>query len=161
MELTTKITDNFTIGEMVMTSHRELLEENQNPPQNVIDNLNLLCKNILQPLRDKLGYSIHVNSGYRCPELNKTVGGAANSQHMTGQAADIIDFTNGNLHLFDFIKDSGLPFDQLITECPDKNGVPAWVHVSFDAKRNRKEVLKATKVGENPNGSPIFSYQKL
>lgn len=161
MDLTQKLSDNFTLAELLLTEHRELLSENQNPPQIVVSNLEILAKNILQPLRDKLGYAIHVNSGYRCLALNTAVGGATNSQHITGQAADLIDGTNGNLHLFDVIKDSGLLYDQLITECPDKNGNPAWIHVSFDINRSRKENLKAVIVGKNPNGSPQFSYTKV
>ena len=158
MDLTQKLSDNFSLAELTLTEHRELLSENQNPPQIVVDNLKLLATNILQPLRDKLGYAIHVNSGYRCLKLNTAVGGASNSQHVTGQAADLVDNTNGNLHLFEAIKNSDLPFDQLITECPDANCVPAWVHVSFDATRSRRQVLKAVISGHNANGSPIFSY---
>lgn len=158
MDLTQQLSTNFCLAEMVITEHREFLEQNQNPIDLTVNNLKALCANILQPLRNACGYALHINSGYRCTDLNKAVGGAVNSQHITGNAADVIDYTNGNLYLFNKIKDSDLPFDQLITECPDANGVPAWVHVSFDQARNRKQILKAKIVGTNPNGSPIFEY---
>lgn len=49
----------------------------------------------LQKLRNKYG-SIHIYSGYRCPKCNASVGGASNSAHLTGQAADF-QFDSGNL----------------------------------------------------------------
>ena len=160
----TQLTANWTLEELLVTEHREFLAENQNPSDEVKRNLKALAENILQPLRDLIGHSLHANSGYRCPNLNKAIGGAANSQHMAeghGAAADLVDFTDGNLSLFEKIRTSNLPFDQLITECPDANAVPAWVHVSFDPTRNRRQVLRAKITGHNPNGSPIFSYENF
>lgn len=43
----------------------------------------------LQALRDEIGKSIHINSGYRSPAHNKRIGGVPNSQHTLGKAADI------------------------------------------------------------------------
>ena len=54
------------------------------------ENLTALVDNVLDPVRERLGKAITVNSGYRCPKHNKAVGGVANSQHMTGEAADIV-----------------------------------------------------------------------
>lgn len=48
-----------------------------------------LVLTVLQPLRDDWGEPLHVNSGYRCPALNKAVGGVPTSQHVKGEAADI------------------------------------------------------------------------
>jgi uncharacterized protein YcbK (DUF882 family) len=63
-----------------------------------------------------LGNPITVNSGYRCPELNKAIGGVANSQHLIGQAADIsMGDKKSNKVLFDTIKELG-KYDQLIDE---------------------------------------------
>ncbi len=135
-----QFTKNFSLFELLVTSHREFDEEQYNPPPEVVENLRALCVNVLQPLRDALGTPIKINSGYRCPSLNKAIGGAQNSQHMTGHAADIIDLTNGNEFLFKRIKDLKLPFDQMIDEFGFR-----WVHVSFDPKRNRREILQARK----------------
>jgi uncharacterized protein YcbK (DUF882 family) len=44
---------------------------------------------VLNKIREKINLPIIVNSGYRCPEHNKEIGGEANSQHMKGTAADI------------------------------------------------------------------------
>ena len=93
---------------------------------------------MLDPLREWYGKPVTVNSGYRCPQLNRMVGGAASSQHLKGEAADITAGSKEeNRKLFDYIK-SHLPFDQLIDE---KNY--SWVHVSYKRDgNNRKQILK-------------------
>lgn len=55
----------------------------------VRDAVKELTETVLQPLRDRVGHPLRINSGYRCPELNKEVGGVATSQHVKGEAADI------------------------------------------------------------------------
>lgn len=55
----------------------------------IIANLRNLCVKLLEPLRQHFGIPIIIESGYRCPSLNRAVGGAANSQHMKGEAADL------------------------------------------------------------------------
>ena len=83
------------------------------------------------------GKPITVNSGYRCPKLNDAVGGAKNSQHMRGEAADITAGSKmENKRLFELIWDN-LPFDQLIDESNY-----SWVHVSYvSTSKNRKQIL--------------------
>ena len=128
----------FTINELTKSSTAQRLHINNSPTQEVKDNLNKLIDNVLDPLRELYGKPIIVNSGYRCIKLNKAVGGAKNSQHLVGQASDIRTVQNtkeSNKELFDLIKNSQLPFDQLINEY-DYN----WVHVSY-SPRNRRQVL--------------------
>ena len=55
----------------------------------VRDAVKELVETVLQPLRDRVGHPLRINSGYRCPELNRAVGGVATSQHVKGEAADI------------------------------------------------------------------------
>ena len=128
----------FTINELTKSSTAQRLHIDNNPTQEVKDNLNKLIDNVLDPLRELYGKPIIVNSGYRCVKLNKAIGGAKNSQHLVGQASDIRTVQNtkeSNKELFDLIKNSKLPFDQLINEY-DYN----WVHVSY-SPRNRRQVL--------------------
>jgi len=108
-------------------------------------NLIELCENVLQPLRDALGVSIYISSGYRSSALNKAIGGSKTSQHCKGEAADIDQdkYGRSNADVFNYIL-KNLPFDQLIWEFGDEKE-PAWVHVSFNKFHNRKEVLKAYK----------------
>lgn len=135
------LSKNFTLNEMLesQTARRRNIQEQFTPSENVKENLRKLCINVLQPLRDKLGKPIHVTSGYRCKRLNKAIGGKVNSQHVEGKAADLQGIGITNKELFDFIKDN-LIFDQLIFEYGTKEE-PAWVHVSYDDKRMRKQVL--------------------
>lgn len=135
-----KFTPNFSLHELLLTNNRNFDAEQYNPPAAIVENLRALCVNILQPLRDALGSPVNLNSGYRCPSLNTAIKGSKNSQHMTGQAADIVDHNNGNEFLFRKIKELNLPFDQLINEFDFR-----WVHVSYDPTRNRKQILKAIK----------------
>ena len=127
----------FTIEELCRSETAQRKGINNTPTDNVRKNLTALVDNVLDPLRDWYGKPIRVNSGYRCPALNKAVGGVANSQHLTGQAADIdTDDRAENRKLMKHIEDS-LDFDQLIWE----NG-GAWVHVSYRSDgKNRRQVL--------------------
>lgn len=101
-------------------------------------NLENLIKNILDPLREAYGKPISVNSGFRCEALNKAVGGAKNSEHLSGCAADIdVHSVAGNKELFELIQKLNLPFRQLIDE---KN--MSWVHVSYNPSDIKRQVLK-------------------
>lgn len=135
-----KLSENFTLSELLRsdTANRMKIVEQYTPSQAVIENLRKLSINILQPIRDHLGRSIRVTSGFRCKRLNSLIGGARNSQHTEGKAADIEVEGMTNQELMKAIIDLKLPFDQLINEY-EPNG---WVHVSFDGARNRKQVLK-------------------
>lgn len=137
------LTQNFTLSELTRSETASRLHINNNPGTIPIQNLQKLCDSILQPLRNAYGKPIFVNSGYRSPTLNKAIGGATNSQHMLGQAADITAKNNAsmedkraaNKQLFYLILALDLPFDQLINE---KNY--SWIHVSF-GPRNRRQIL--------------------
>jgi len=148
-----KFTPNFSLHELLLTQNRNFDEEQYNPPQEIIENLRALCVNVLQPLRDALGTPVSISSGYRCPSVNASINGAKNSQHMTGQAADISDHTNGNPFLFKKIKELNLPFDQLIDEFGFR-----WVHVSYDPSRNRRAVLQAIK---DANGKTVYIHPNI
>ncbi len=135
------LTPHFTLEELVesRTAREAKLKAQFAPPENIIANLKALCENILEPLRVQVG-AIHVNSGYRSPELNKIIPGSSKtSQHMIGQAADITSPSVTNAQLFEKIKELDLPFDQMIWEFGTKEN-PAWVHVSY-SPRNRRQIL--------------------
>ena len=128
----------FTIQELTKSATASRKGINNTPDESVKRNLNLLVDNILDPLREVYGAPIIVTSGYRCGRLNKAVGGAAKSQHMYGQAADIrtvSDKPSDNKKLFDLIRELKLPYDQLI----DEYGYN-WVHVSYSS-RHRRQIL--------------------
>ena len=102
----------------------------------ILDNLLNLIIYCLQPIREQLNKPIHITSGYRCSLLNRKVGGVGNSQHLTGQAADVrVDGMTAQ-QLFTRIKNGGVEYDQLINEYDQ------WVHISFDKNKNRKQAFK-------------------
>ena len=79
----------FSISELTRSDTARKYVIDNTPNEEVKKNLEKLVKNILDPLREHYGYPIHISSGYRCPELNKKVGGTRTSQHLSGRAADI------------------------------------------------------------------------
>ena len=127
----------FTIAELTRSATAQAKGIDNAPGQGHIDNLRALVDNVLDPLREAWGKPITVNSGYRCPALNRAVGGATASQHQLGQAADITAGSAAdNRRLMQLCLDMGLPFDQLI----DESGF-TWLHVSY-GPRQRRQVLK-------------------
>jgi hypothetical protein len=142
------LSENFTLAELIRTSTG--LDNTPNEAQ--IENLRLLCVNVLQPARDALGV-IKITSGFRAPAVNAKIGGAPSSQHVKGQAADLM-MSGGQKKLLDWII-ANLEFDQIISEFPDKNGNPAWVHVSFAEGKNRMQKLKAIKSGGKTKYVPL------
>ena len=105
-----------------------------------------IAEEVFEPLRTYVGGPIKINSFFRCPELNKAIGGSSKSQHCKGQAIDIDD-TFGrctNAEMYHFIKEN-LDFDQMIWEFGNDDN-PDWVHVSYvSSEDNRNRCLKAYK----------------
>ena len=127
----------FTIAELCKSEAADRLGIDNRCKKEYVVNMTALVDNVLDPLREAYGKPITVNSGFRCPALNKAVKGSATSDHMTGRAADITGGSpDENKKLFYLIQSLGLPFDQLIDE---KHFL--WVLVSYRGKDNRKHVL--------------------
>ncbi|MES2395619.1 MAG: D-Ala-D-Ala carboxypeptidase family metallohydrolase [Bacteroidota bacterium] len=114
-----------------------------NEPNEVqLEAMKLVAEACFEPIRNHFGIQLKVSSFFRCEALNATVGGSKTSQHCKGEAIDIdADGTViTNKQIFDWAK-ANLKFDQLILEYPDKDGNPAWVHISFSKHGNRNQVL--------------------
>jgi hypothetical protein len=123
----------FTIEELTRSTTARLRGIDNTPSQQVIDNLNALVDNVLDPLREAWGKPLHVNSGYRCRALNKAVGGVPASQHMRGEAADITAGSkDANRELYSLLKRLNLPVDQAINEKDF-----SWIHVSYGPRHRR------------------------
>lgn len=127
----------FTIKELTKSSTAEAKGIDNTPTPDVERNLTALVENVLDGVRAIYGKPITVNSGYRCPELNKAVGGSATSDHVKGFAADITGGSKEeNERLFNIIKHN-FHFSQLIDE---KNF--SWVHVSYNPNNLKNQTLK-------------------
>jgi hypothetical protein len=123
----------FTIAELSITNTG--LPNNPDPVSE--KNLIYLVENVLDKVRELYGKPIKVNSGYRSNAVNFAKGGAVNSQHLTGEAADLTGGSKeSNKKIFEIIKGLGR-FDQLINESDF-----SWVHVSYKKSNNRKQILK-------------------
>ena len=116
------------------------------PDDEQLTNMELVAEEIFEPLREYVDGPIKINSFFRCPKLNKAIGGSGKSQHCKGQAIDIDD-TFGkmtNAEMYHWIKDN-LDFDQMIWEFGDDDN-PNWVHISYvSPEDNRNRCLKAYK----------------
>lgn len=136
---------NFKLTELIRCYREErqqrckecrLVQAASRLPNGIEENVEALVEQVLDPARDRLGKAVMVNSGFRCPVHNKTVGGVYNSQHVSGQAADI--HCEDNKKLAKVIVENGR-FDQLIL-------YPTFVHVSWKRQGgNRQQILR--KVG--------------
>ena len=140
----------FTINELTKSATATRLHINNTPDALVRYNLIALIEQVLDPLRAAWGAPIIVTSGYRSNALNKAVGGASNSQHRKGEAADIrtvSDTRADNMKLMKLLLKLKLPFDHVICEFPDAQGRPDWIHVSHSRTHNRGNKLTATRLG--------------
>ena len=129
----------FTIDELCYSDTAKAKGIDNTPNAEVKANLANLINNVLNPIREKYGKPIRVSSGYRCTALNKAVGGVNNSQHLTGQAADLVATNGGSLADIFKAAIACNNYDQLIWEGP-KNSNTKWVHVSY-ADKPRREIL--------------------
>lgn len=138
------LSKNLTLAEMVNSATAKRLGIDNSPTTEHIENMKLLAVKVFQPIRNHFGVPIFISSGYRSEKLNKAIKGSLTSQHSKGQAIDI-DMDNTtitNKQIFDFIKEN-LDFDQLINEFDY-----SWIHVSYSKNGNRKQILRAKKVGK-------------
>lgn len=127
----------FTIAELTYSDKAQQKGIDNTPPPAIKVKLTSLINNLLDPIREAWGGPISVNSGYRCPVLNKAVGGVPTSQHQKGEAADItVGSPELNRQLFDLITTGDFDFDQLIDESHY-----SWIHISFAAGKNRHQIL--------------------
>jgi len=134
-----KLSKNFSLEEMCRSNTASVRGLPNVPNAEQVKNLQQLCENVLQPLRNHLGKPVVINSGFRSQAVNMAVGGAKNSQHTKGEAADIKckDYLYAK-EIYTWIMDN-LEFDQVILE---RKGKAVWVHVSFRTNgKNRQQAL--------------------
>jgi len=129
-----RLSKNFTLDELTRTD----TGLPNNPGEKEIAFLLLLTVFILQPLRNKFG-RIHINSGFRSPRVNREINGSSTSQHMDGQAGDIVPM---DADLFDvylrIIANSHFDYGQCIIY-PDRG----FIHISLPRpyKENRQALI--------------------
>jgi hypothetical protein len=131
-----QLTEHFALDELTFSSTAQRLGIDNTAGPTIAAHLTVLAGG-LEHVRALLGAPMHIDSGYRCPELNKAVGGVPASAHVDGYAADFICPGFGApIDIARAIVASGIAFDQCIQE-------GTWVHISFDP-RLRREALTAS-----------------
>lgn len=123
----------FTLAELIKSDTAKKKGIDNTPSFEVVEHLAELVATVLDPLRAAYGMPIRVSSGYRSPELNRAVSGAATSVHMIGYAADLQ--VGGSFNKFrDFVvewfRKTGIKFDQLLLESDRKTGAK-WIHIGL------------------------------
>ena len=135
----------FTLAELSVSAAAKRLGLDNTPTSDAERALEFLTVYVLDPLRAALGSRVRVTSGYRSPAVNEAVDGSATSQHMKGEAVDLVVDGVASERVAALIVRSGIPFDQLIWYAPERGG---HVHVSLSATRaNRGQVLHAPAGG--------------
>lgn len=140
---------NFYLDEFTISQEAERHGYRNEPNGKQIENLRLLCVNVLQPLREIINVPIFINSGYRSFDVNVAVGGRFNSQHLEGKAADFVVHSMNLIDVFNITLQK-LSFDQLIFE------FGKWIHVSWNGDKNRKDVMVSRKV----HGKTVYENVK-
>lgn len=130
-----QITKNFTLEEFTRSETAERMGINNVPGNREKMAIVNLCAKLLQPLRDIYGKPIRINSGYRCPELNKAVGGVPNSMHQNGEASDL-SIDGKARELLELIEENHLPFDQAILYRKQN-----FLHVSLKLDGEQREQI--------------------
>lgn len=135
--MATWLTTHFALEELIATQHRDI---DNTPPPEVIATLRRTAGQ-LEAVRRCLGEKvITITSGYRCPALNRAVGGARRSAHLTGHAVDFHCFGFGDpAAVCRTVASGDIAFDQLIQE-------GGWTHISF-APRLRRQILTRDRDG--------------
>ena len=138
-----KLSKNFTLPEIIHSNTAKRLGINNAPNKEHLKNMQVLVRDLIQPIRDVLG-PIRISSGYRNPELNRAIGGSSKSQHCKGEALDLQYWSKGkmsNKEIYDWVVKSGIEFDQMINEFDY-----SWIHISLRSNgKNRKQILEAYK----------------
>ena len=135
------LSQNFSLRELTKSQTAERKGISNEPSEEHVENLKLLCTKVLQPIRDEWGV-VSVSSGYRSPALCEALGSKSTSQHARGQAADFECYSVDNNKLFNWIVDN-LEFDQAILEFYTGDPDSGWLHVSYNEDGNRKQTLRA------------------
>ena len=146
------LSKNFTLQELIYSDTAVRMGIDNKPNDETVENLKILCENILEPIRSHFKAPVVVSSGYRSEAVCLAVGSSSKSQHIKGQAVDFEIFGIPNKDVTDWVVQN-LDYDQCILEFwNDKEPNSGWVHCSYSKDNNRKQYLNAQKL----NGRVVY-----
>ena len=160
-----KFSEHFTLKEVIKSETAVRKGIDNTPNDKVVSQLKAICQNIMDPIRKHYGKPIRVTSGYRCPTLNKSIGGSSRSQHcaLNNDAAIDFEFYDMDMDLEEVFKwiteESKLPIDQCIAEFLPHG----WIHISYKKiGENRQKITRAKKVNGKTTYEQLgFSKNKV
>lgn len=139
----------FELNEFIRSDTAKKKGIDNTPTFEVVERLDRLVEDFLDPLRAAYGMPIRISSGYRCPALNKAVNGAETSVHMIGYAADMQvggSFNKFREFVVEWVKKTGTKFDQILLESNKKTGAK-WIHVGlFNNSGQQRGQIKVMEV---------------
>ena len=139
-----KFSKHITWKEATGSATAKKLDIDNTPNDEQLSNMKILAEELFEPLRERVGEPILVNSFFRCQKLNQAISGSATtSQHIQGCAIDLDATKMKNCELFYIIKNE-FDYDKLIWEYGDDTN-PDWIHVSYVKGKNRKLVYQAKR----------------
>ena len=171
-----KLTEHFELAEFQRSRKAAELHIDNRVPEALVPNLTNLCEQVLEPLREHFQEAVFVTSGYRCPQLNRAVGGVANSQHMRGEAVDICPLRaaspspdpspvregrGGCSTAVRMVPDSTSPearkkmrewAEWIMDNCPfdqllrERRGQSCWLHVSLRSTGENRQMVRKIEV---------------
>ena len=131
----------FTLEELTRSDTAKKYHIDNTPGEDETYNLVRLINEVLDPIREEYGKPIRVTSGYRCKRVNSIVGGSKSSQHLKGEAADLVPVDGDTRRVFDVIrrmmKEGKIKCGQLIWEYGTWTK-PKWVHISLPGKSHNQ-----------------------
>jgi zinc D-Ala-D-Ala carboxypeptidase len=140
------VSPHFSWAELTRTGSTELQAINRQEAEQYRAALTALATTILEPIRAKFG-AVKINSAFRGASVNAKVGGSKTSQHLKGEAADIVcpAVTVEELHRW-IVTESGLPYGQCILEKTAPARPYSWVHVSLGEPWRRDTLCRQALV---------------
>jgi len=137
-----KLSEHFSLQELTKSSTAERRGIANEPDDEAVENLIMVCEMVLEPVREQYGIPFIPNSGFRCLELNRAIGSSDRSQHTTGEAVDFEVPSISNKEVALWVKEN-CKFDQLILEFY-KEGDPAsgWVHCSYVIEGENRQTAR-------------------
>lgn len=145
----TNISEHITYQEATRSKTAEHHSIDNTPNATQLNNMRIIANAVFEPLRKHFGIPIYITSFFRSWLLNRKIKGAKGSQHLKGEAMDMVSKNKNisNARLFYYIA-TFLDYDQLIWEFGN-NQQPKWIHVSYTTfRRNRKLITISYKVGK-------------